>query len=98
MSLSLPRSDLIASASRPDRIPTCSGRAAAMSSDAVCGQAPFCASAGRFADQQMQTSKIAKQRGPSGTVALLDHFIGTQEQSFAERNAERPGCLGIDNQ
>src|ERR1044072_532354 len=69
MSLSLPRSDLIASASCPERIPTCSAGAAAMSSDAVCGQAPTCASAGRLAGQQMQTSKIANRRGWRNTCA-----------------------------
>src|SRR5262249_21000361 len=70
MSLSLPRSVSIASASRPDRIPTCSGGAAAMSSDAGCGQAPICASAGQFAGQQMQTTKIANRMGWSGTADM----------------------------
>lgn len=41
-----------------------------MSSDAVCGQAPSCASAGRLAGQQMQTTKIANRRGWSGTADM----------------------------
>jgi len=66
--VALPRSDLIASASRPDRIPTCSGGAGAISSDAVCGQEPICARAGRFAGPQMQRSKIANRSGWNGTA------------------------------
>src|SRR5688572_12002466 len=75
MSLSLSRSNLIASASRPDRIPTCSGGAAGISSDGVREQAPICASAGWLAGQQMQTSKIVNRSGWSGT-ADVTHLCG----------------------
>src|SRR5262245_13072673 len=76
MSLSLSRSDLIASESRADRIPTCSGGAGTMSPDAVCGQAPISASAGRFAGQQMQTSKIVNRSGWSDTADLTSPVRG----------------------
>lgn len=76
MSRSVPRSDLIASATCPDRIPTCSGGALAMSSDALCGQTLICASAGLFAGQQMQTTKIANRRGRSRTADMPDFRVG----------------------
>src|SRR5262245_10236401 len=62
MSLFLLRSDLIASARPPDRIPTCSGGAATMSSDDACVHTPVCARAGMFAKVNMQPARIANRK------------------------------------